>query len=88
MRRGGLTSRPWARLRQQVLDANPLCKPCLDNGKTTLAQEVDHIKPLHKGGGNELDNLQAICVSCHIDKTAQDAKDDRPRFGLDGWFEG
>jgi len=28
---------------------------------------VHHIKPRSGGGSNELDNLIAICISCHID---------------------
>ena len=30
---------------------------------------IDHIKPLVCGGTNERDNLQALCVSCHIEKS-------------------
>lgn len=31
--------------------------------------EIDHIIPLFKGGGNKLENLQALCPGCHRDKT-------------------
>ena len=32
---------------------------------------MDHIQPLHRGGAAlDLDNLQAICVDCHREKTA------------------
>lgn len=31
--------------------------------------DIDHIKPLANGGTNTLDNLQAICKSCHSEKT-------------------
>ena len=34
--------------------------------------EVDHIKPLCKGGGNEINNLQALCRNCHGHKTIYD----------------
>ena len=30
---------------------------------------IDHINPLHAGGSNSSDNLQALCQSCHIEKT-------------------
>lgn len=31
--------------------------------------ELDHIIPLHVGGGNELENLQLMCPPCHLRKT-------------------
>lgn len=31
--------------------------------------EIDHIKEVSKGGSNELNNLQALCLSCHSVKT-------------------
>jgi 5-methylcytosine-specific restriction endonuclease McrA len=31
--------------------------------------EIDHIRPLSNGGTNEKENLQALCKSCHQDKT-------------------
>ena len=34
--------------------------------------EVDHIKPLFRGGSNETGNLQALCRNCHGKKTVQD----------------
>lgn len=47
------------------------CKIC----ETLLSpsSEVDHIIPLYFGGGNERNNLQAICASCHSKKTVDDA---------------
>jgi hypothetical protein len=34
--------------------------------------EVDHTKPLYKGGGNEIENLTAMCRNCHGKKTLMD----------------
>ena len=34
--------------------------------------EVDHVVPLSQGGGNDLDNLQVMCRSCHRAKTQAD----------------
>lgn len=34
--------------------------------------EVDHAKPLFMGGGNQEDNLQALCRECHGKKTSVD----------------
>jgi 5-methylcytosine-specific restriction endonuclease McrA len=36
------------------------CKQLLD-----FTYEIDHIKPLYKGGGNEVKNLRALCRGCH-----------------------
>lgn len=39
-----------------------------DNGKW----EIDHIKPLYKGGKDVISNLHALCPSCHRAKTHHD----------------
>lgn len=31
--------------------------------------EIDHIKEVSKGGSNDMNNLQALCLSCHSVKT-------------------
>ena len=31
--------------------------------------QIDHVVPLHHGGDNTIDNLQALCVECHATKT-------------------
>lgn len=68
-RPGGLNSSVWERLRRIVLQRDQFqCQVCKRFGK----MEVDHIIPSHKGGSNELDNLQAICKDCHIDKTEKE----------------
>jgi 5-methylcytosine-specific restriction protein A len=60
------------KIRRAILDQNPLCVSCLEKGRTTTAQEVDHIIALMKGGTNEPENLQGLCFSCHDAKTKQD----------------
>lgn len=56
----------WQRLRKVVLGAEPLCRYCTEAGRTTLATVVDHIKPWRAGGEVwALDNLQALCTTCH-----------------------
>jgi len=52
--------------------SNPLCVHCKDRGLVTLALELDHIIPLHKGGRDDETNLQGLCVECHKAKTATD----------------
>lgn len=42
---------------------------CLKCGTTELLS-VDHIRPISKGGGNERENLQCLCMPCNIAKSA------------------
>ena len=47
------------------------CKVC---GHTLLATyEIDHVLPTFRGGGNEKYNLQALCKTCHISKSAMES---------------
>ena len=46
------------------------CKDC--NQILDFTYEIDHIKPLYKGGTNEMNNLQALCRNCHGKKTFMD----------------
>ena len=41
------------------------CKSLLDE-----TYEIDHVKPLFKGGTNRETNLQALCKRCHMLKSA------------------
>jgi 5-methylcytosine-specific restriction endonuclease McrA len=34
--------------------------------------EIDHVRALADGGGNTRDNLWALCLTCHKDKTAEE----------------
>lgn len=40
---------------------------CANCGSTNNPH-IDHIVPLSRGGGNELDNLQILCMSCNFSK--------------------
>lgn len=57
--------RAWKRIRDRYIKTNPLCEECQKNGRITPAEEVHHILPLSKGGGNETSNLMSLCKSCH-----------------------
>jgi 5-methylcytosine-specific restriction protein A len=59
-------------IRKRILDHSPLCVSCSKQGIITPATEVDHIKPLHKGGTDDMDNLQPLCAECHKIKTLHD----------------
>jgi 5-methylcytosine-specific restriction endonuclease McrA len=45
-------------------------KICLCCG-TTENISIDHIKPIKKGGTNDLDNLQPLCKSCNSSKSTR-----------------
>ena len=73
-------------IRAQTLYQYPLCVKCESKGRITAATEVDHVIPLHQGGTDDFDNLQALCHDCHAEKTAtEQGKRRRQEIGLDGW---
>ena len=45
------------------------CQECGLHGQVL---ECDHVVPLEDGGTDEIENLQALCVSCHFAKTARE----------------
>lgn len=60
----------WQKVRKQALERDKyLCVHCMRAGFFISAKEVDHIVPKSKGGGDELENLQSLCVACHANKT-------------------
>jgi 5-methylcytosine-specific restriction protein A len=69
----------WRKTRERILVRDRrLCQPCLREGRTTLATEVDHKIPKAEGGTDDDSNLQAICDQkpwrCHSKKTAVESK--------------
>ena len=46
------------------------CKSCGD--MLTHTFEVDHVVRLQNGGSNDVNNLVAMCVNCHKNKTAHE----------------
>lgn len=83
--RGG---RPWRRKRLEVFARDMYrCQSCK---RVTATPECDHIKPTSQGGTDAMDNLQTLCVDCHLSKTQQEANGGRPvrevvAVGMDGW---
>lgn len=63
----------WRKIRADFLSAHPLCEICRQAGRYVDATEVHHVKPLAEGGTNSVDNLQALCKSCHSKITAATA---------------
>ena len=69
--RGG---RPWRRLRDAVLLRDGYC--CKACGRVCLPSDLcaDHIVNKARGGSDDLDNLQTLCVDCHKVKTARESR--------------
>ena len=63
----------WAKIRTRIMRRDcGLCQLCLRNGRVTQAKQVDHVRALLNGGNDDDENLQAICHSCHTEKTRAD----------------
>ena len=78
--------RRWSAMRARVLQDEPRCVHCLATGRLSAATEVDHIEPLHRGGSDELSNLQPLCHDCHATKSAGErGAHRRPVIDVDGW---
>ena len=62
-----INPRAWAVARRAALYRDGYrCTACGKAG----ALEVDHIRPLYKGGAAlDMGNLQTLCRACHIAKT-------------------
>src|SRR5712692_5861146 len=69
----------WERIRARRLREEPLCRECLKAGRTTAANEVDHIIPRARGGTDADDNLQSLCKPCHSTKTIRENLNARAR---------
>ena len=62
-----ITGKRWQRIRHAVLQKGHYrCRKC--GGRRQL--QVDHIKPLAKGGAESFRNYQVLCKVCHDIKTA------------------
>jgi 5-methylcytosine-specific restriction endonuclease McrA len=78
--------RPWQRLRQSILQREPLCRLCMKRDRVALAVEIDHETPLANGGTDDPTNLRPLCRECHLDATRrQFGRRAKPRIGFDGW---
>ena len=75
-----LNRRRWSRVRRAVLNRDGWrCRRCRRYGN-----ECDHVTPLDRGGDPwDMANLQTLCRTCHIRKTA--AENRKPDPERDRW---
>ena len=71
----------WAITRRRVFDRDGWrCQRCGRTGRL----ECDHVLPIWRGGAVwDLDNLQALCVSCHVRKSVGERERKDPE--RDAW---
>lgn len=64
-------SKAWRTLREQKINANPLCEECLKADVLSPVVDVDHVQPRDERPDLELDwaNIQGLCKACHAVKT-------------------
>lgn len=63
----------WEKISKIVRAEHPVCQMC----ESAPSAHTDHIKPfdgLLDPLRTDYDNLQALCVDCHIQKTLKDAQ--------------
>ncbi len=65
-------SATWKRIRAQVLREEPICRMCRSKGRTTPANEVDHIDG--DPNNHAPNNLQALCSRCHTVKSMRETR--------------
>lgn len=64
LKKGGST-RKWRTIREAVLQRDGWqCQACGQDANT-----VDHVLPRARGGGDDMENLQAMCAKCNRDKS-------------------
>ena len=78
----GMNSRRWALLRMRIFQRDGWrCTNCGRAGRL----ECDHVLPLDRGGDMwSPDNLQSLCVDCHLDKSRRE-RGGPEIYGRDEW---
>lgn len=69
------SSTSWKKLRQAQLSSQPLCSCCLNSGKVTQAEHIDHVFPHRQSPQRFKNNIfQSLCASCHTLKTQAETR--------------
>lgn len=80
-----IRGRALQKIRQRILMRDPLCKRCEARNIVRESKEVDHVVPLFKGGKEEDENRQGLCIQCHYEKSMEDTgKQPKLGFNNDG----
>lgn len=79
--RGDTGSHTKADLAEILIAQGGRCAYCRVNLKRTK-KHVDHIQPLARGGSNGRANLQYLCQTCNVTKSAKDPVDFARSIGL------
>jgi len=74
-----LRGRKLQQARTRLFQRQPLCEPCQQQGRLTVATLRDHRIPLAEGGTEDEANEQAICYRCHVEKTHAESRRGRAR---------
>ena len=62
----------WKFTRQYVLNDDPNCADCTQQGRVTPSFEVHHkVRPLTEEQFYDRENLMALCKRCHAIRTAR-----------------
>jgi 5-methylcytosine-specific restriction protein A len=71
---GRTSSRAWQLTRVKVLQRDR--HTCQIRGPRCLvtASQVDHVVPVYRGGTDDMGNLRAVCIPCHNEVTAAQAR--------------
>lgn len=68
------------RLRAELFANEPLCRLCVQQGRTRAATIRDHMVPLAEGGTDAPENIQPLCRDCSDIKTREES-----RRGIKRW---
>lgn len=69
-----LTGRAGVEQRKRIRERDGYTCQYNKCGRVINKGEVDHIISLEDGGNNDDENLQLLCLECHLKKTAKDRK--------------
>jgi len=58
-----------AKTRYKVFDRDGYACQCCGGKAPNVTLQIDHIKPLAKGGSDKIENLRAVCITCNLGKS-------------------